>query len=1573
MTLAGIAVLRPVTTAMFFIGLAILGAISLDRLPVQIFPELVRPEVFVTVTQQGYSPEQVERELVMPVEREVGKLEGIEAYESFSRQNNGGVRISYAPNTDMKFALLQLESRITRLQPLLPARTRVNIQRFDSSDLSASVMQIHVLGEGDINWLREFAEEKIRPELEAVDGVVNAQVLGGQRTAIEIIVDPLMLQAHQLSMSDVRNRINAFNTRRQYLGRVYDGDQAYAVSIQGQFTDLVQIRRVVIKPELPLHLGDIAKIRYGLQERTDLQRINGKAAVGIRIQKDDEANLIELAGELEDTIERVNGDLAYENIQLVISQNQAEIMNEALNFLKRAAVVGGLLGLFVLFLFLRNLRFVAVLLLAIPCSLLLTFNLMYMWDLSLNVLSMCGLALAVGMLMDNGIVVMENIFKHFEQGKSPKEAAKAGTDEVARAVVAATATTITVFLPVVFIQSDFQDILREFALSIAFPLLASLLVALTLVPALASKTLSLASRPPTGTGALIEMYTVCLKAGLRHRISVSLGIVGALVITLIISFFYMLQQDIRREESRFTVYISMPEGTTIEALDAVVGEIESAVRDLKGIDRFTTSISETQASINVALLPLSERPDQISVDLIKENLEESFGEVQNAIVSYEAIARTGRGGGGRGGGGGGGIRGTRQASGGFNLEGGAPSEMAVIRGYDFTVLQMLADDLVYRLEELEEIDPNSVRADAERGASEVHVLPDEEIMFDRRLQVRQVLNAVSDANPRGARSNISFLTPEGTEIPIDVRNVEDPEEEGEGIAGLRQTPILGTGGTYIPLVEVSHVRRDQGRSMILRTDQSRRVIVSYRFAEEILQSQPLLEASRAYVQAVVSEMVLPEGYSIEMIEAEEETIYYWMMGIAALLIFMILASLFESLSAPVIILCTLPAAIIGSCWALILSGTGLTSQEAPMALLGLIVLSGIAVNNGIVLIDAIETLRRRGFRRERAVLTASRSRVRPVLMTSATTILGMLPLALIFGGDYEIWPPFAIVVIGGLAVSTVSTLVFIPVVYMGIDQTKAWLTDIGWFGIVLGTTAAAGLTYWVDDYYQSLFWTYLLALPAWMLCMGVIWIVQRIYRARMASLAEIGNIEHLEIRNLTKIYGAPGRFKHEWDRFKRRHQRLLERGQVLVDKKAIRDSLWWKLPLLALLIYLETYFEQGAWIFLAGLAIWGLIHHLVLCAAALRDFQIENRWISQIARLILPLVFIAFIHWRLELISLTIATSAIYLLYRIIGFLANRVAKGRVDPEHIPGKLGPVKGIVYRGAAAIPLIGVPRPQFQALGGVSLDIPRGMFGLLGPNGAGKTTLMRIVCRVLSSNYGSVLANGKIPLTHRNMQGVIGYLPQHFGLYLHMSAYNYLEYRALLEGFKDGVARRKRVQECLEQVNLWDRRDDLIGSFSGGMKQRVGIAQTLLHLPQIIVVDEPTAGLDPLERIRFRNLLARFSQEKIIIFSTHIVEDISGSCNRLAVLNHGKLLYTGTPIEMRDLARDKVWEALLPDPRFEALERDLDMITHVRVPDGIRVRFLATDPISEARAVAPTLEDAYLYLLRHGDEYKQSNMA
>jgi ABC-type multidrug transport system ATPase subunit len=308
--------------------------------------------------------------------------------------------------------------------------------------------------------------------------------------------------------------------------------------------------------------------------------------------------------------------------------------------------------------------------------------------------------------------------------------------------------------------------------------------------------------------------------------------------------------------------------------------------------------------------------------------------------------------------------------------------------------------------------------------------------------------------------------------------------------------------------------------------------------------------------------------------------------------------------------------------------------------------------------------------------------------------------------------------------------------------------------------------------------------------------------------------------------------------------------------------------------------------------------------------------------------------------------------------------RGRIDPQALSGRLAWLRKRVYTGAAALPLIGIAPPPFQALAGINLEIGRGMFGLLGPNGAGKTTLMRIICQVLEPSHGSVALDGVNIRQYGHLHGLIGYLPQHFGLYNHLSAYQYLEYRALLEGFRRRTERQERIIGCLDQVNLLDRKDDPIGSFSGGMRQRVGIAQTLLHMPQIIVVDEPTAGLDPIERIRFRNLLARVSQDRIVIFSTHIVEDISGSCNRLAVLNQGHLLYSGTPRSMRDLAHQHVWETVVPEAEFVRVERQLRLISHMRTPAGIRARFLAASPSIAAEAVEPTLEDAYIYLLEQG---------
>jgi multidrug efflux pump subunit AcrB/ABC-type multidrug transport system ATPase subunit len=1565
MSLSHFSIRRPVTTAMFFAGISLLGLISLDRLQVELMPEVVYPEIFVSVSLQGMAPEQVERDLVMPVEEELSQLAGMVEMNSTASLNRGNVRVSYEPGTDMKFALLQVQSRMDRLQPSFPARTQISVQRFDEGNLSATVMELQVLGEGaDLNWLRDYAEENIAPELAAVEGVVSAQVLGGQQSAVEIVAEPERLQAYQLSLSNLRSALEDANQPRAYLGAVYDGSQVFPVSFQGQFGDLRQIGEVLIDASVPLRLGDVARVSHGLQQRTDLSRVNGQSAVGILIQKEDEANLIEVADEVAATIERLNRDFALEAVELIVTSNQAELMEESLDTLKQAALVGLGLGLAVLFLFLRNARFVAILLLAIPASLLATFNLMYAWDLTLNVLSLCGLALAMGMLTDNSIVVMESIFAHFERGKSAVEAARDGTAEVSKAVIAATSTTVLVFLPVVFIQSDYQDILRELALAITFPLLASLLVALSLVPSVAARMLATRSSSPLGTGRLMAMYTLLLKASLRHRAVVAIGVFSLLIATLIASFFLMLQQEVIAEETQFSVYASLPDGATLEATDEVMREIEDAVRELPGVERFTTSVREGQGSVTVMLVDRDERPERVSAEELKNLLDVEMRDIQGGLIGYEPQASSfggGRGGGGGGRGGGGRAGG---GTGGFNLQAGAASETALIKGYDFAILQMIADDLSYRLEEIEEIDPNTVRPDLQRSAPEVQVIPNPMALFDQGLRVNAALSAIGDANPQGFSTQTNFLKADGTEIPIEVRPTEDPEADGPGRAGVGAIPVLTGTGEYIPLSELAQVRTDEGRNNILRTDQARRVVISYQFADEILDSQPLLDGARELVRVMVQDLVLPSSYTIEILEVETDAIYYWMMAIAALLTYMVLASLFESFAAPLIIFCTLPTAVIGSCWALMMTGTGLTSQAGPMALLGFIVLIGIAVNNGIILIDAIGTLRSvEGFRRERAVLAAGRSRVRPILMTSATTLLGVMPLALEFGGDYEVWPPFAITVLGGLAVSMVSTLIFIPVAYMGLDQVRVWLAGIGRVGVGLATAVAALAIGGLYAQSESLFWTALLALPLWMLFLSAIAIALKIHRSR-AARREAQTVTQIRLQTLTKIYGAPGRFRREWARFDRRDERLRARGIDPVDRKAVKDGLSWKLPLMGLVAFLHTYFEDALWVYLLSLATWGLVAHLLRQVALLGA---REGWSGKAAQLLaqwaVPLFFVAYVHRRLALPSLTIASLAVWLGYQGARALANRVRRGQIDPGMLKGRLAWLRRRVYGGAASLPLIGVPRSTYQALYGINLEIGRGMFGLLGPNGAGKTTLMRIVCQVLEPSSGSVAFNGVNITRHGPVQGLIGYLPQHFGLYEHMTAYQYLDYRALLEGFRDPVLRRERVAASLEQVNLDERQHDRIGSYSGGMKQRVGIAQTLLHLPQIIVVDEPTAGLDPVERIRFRNLLARISQERIVIFSTHIVEDISGSCNRLAVLNSGRILYQGTPRQMRDLARGNVWEAVVEEERLPQVEERMKVISHLRTPAGIRARFLSPDPVSElaAEPVEPTLEDAYIYLL------------
>jgi ABC-type multidrug transport system ATPase subunit len=346
-----------------------------------------------------------------------------------------------------------------------------------------------------------------------------------------------------------------------------------------------------------------------------------------------------------------------------------------------------------------------------------------------------------------------------------------------------------------------------------------------------------------------------------------------------------------------------------------------------------------------------------------------------------------------------------------------------------------------------------------------------------------------------------------------------------------------------------------------------------------------------------------------------------------------------------------------------------------------------------------------------------------------------------------------------------------------------------------------------------------------------------------------------------------------------------------------------------------------------------------------------------------PAVNVIYFYIRWDTLLLSLFLAVVWYFALSVFTTSNRLVHDLVNINRLRGRFSGMRKRYYRLIQAVPVLGKKTRPFKALSGVSLDIKKGMFGLLGPNGAGKTTLMRIVCGILEQSYGTIRINDiNVNEKREELQGLIGYLPQDFGTYENLTAREFLNYQAILKNIGDSEAINRRIDYVLHAVHMETHRDEKIGSFSGGMKQRIGIAQTLLHLPRILVVDEPTAGLDPRERIRFRNLLVDLSRDRVVIFSTHIIEDVASSCDKVAVLNKGELRYLGTPVNMAESAQGHVWQCLVDQSEFDRLQQKLRIVHHARIKDRIRIRILARNrPLEDAEQVSPTLEDAYLWLL------------
>lgn len=1552
---------RPILVCMVLIGGCLLGWISYSRLAVELIPFAELPMLVVQVgSATDADPRYIEQRAVIPLESAIASLEEIERIESYVQSQQATLFVYYAAGSDQQYAYLKLQERVDSIRPSLGSEFYALVWRIDTEQLANQFMSLQARGKGGLDQIRQIVDRHVMRDLEQIDGIANITVYGGRKRSVEVQLDEDELRAHGLDLAQITSSLSQSSRPRRFLGQVIDGEREQFVNLAADYSSLDDIAQTIVKKEGPLRLEQIATIVDGGAERETIARINGLESITLSLVRDRQANLLELSSSTRSEIDRLNQKLAIHGVELVVVDDAAEPIEENIGTIQSLMAVGGLLAVALLWVFLRHLALVAVVALSIPISVLIALNVFYALDISLNTLSLVGIAVAIGMLLDNSIVVLESIYRQFARHRRAAVAVVAGISEVWRAVSAATLTTICVFLPFLFSENFLVQILgRQVGISIISTLLVSLLVAFLLIPIFAFRLFS-RSNPATISSfnvvsqrhRLVQIYALLLKTCLRYPARTLSLSIGAFFVSILLCLLFSVDLPEEVELDTFDLYATMPSGTSLQVADEQAIRMDERLADIEEIE-------ERQVEVQADYLHFTFRLVEDYRDIARRDLNTVRNEVNDRLKkSFPALAfsaeqprtdvrfRSGDGGQGAG-------RAFQRL-----LGIGSTQERIVLRGNDLELLQVVADDVLFNLNRLSGVNSPKLQVGQRQ--------PSIDLRFDRlALSHFGVSSAAVAAALNGFQPQVSSgvrLKSEGEEIDVWLKTIE--EEDPRRVDDLRQLEISTASGGGVPLLQLADLSYARGSGQIVRVNQEKELELTYGFESEVQASSELLQAARASVDALVSGLNLPPGIAVEAIHDETDlSDFYFLIGASVLLIYMILASVFESLLAPLAMMITLPLATIGAFWGLMLTGNSIFNANA---LVGFLILLGVVVNNGIMLIDYARLLQRRGYRLSRALLTAGQVRVRPILITVLSTALAMLPLAM---GNVEyvarIGAPFAITVIGGLIAGTLFTLLLVPTAYYALARSIEWIRALPWPLKVAQLVALALGFYLVHSEVESTFWQFVDGTMLLALVPALTYFVRHSVRRSQAQLIAADVPIHISIRNVVKVYDGRSRFVRQWGRWARQQAHRDE--TVEKNRQDHLAVLFWKIPLLLFHAYFAYFYldsEIYALLFSLGFYLFALHVGRLLLDFLPANLTRITRWIYLVLYWSLPIPHLFWFHQRwTEKMALVVIVGLLWYLALAVHLGSQKLHREHIDINRLSGRLRRTRKMFYRLVGIIPLLGKKKTPFTALDQVSLEIESGMFGLIGPNGAGKTTLMRVVCGILEENRGAVSINGLSLRAYREeLQSLIGYLPQEFGTYESMTARQFLDYQAMLKGKWEMEERQRVVESVLTTVHLQESADRKIGDFSGGMKQRVGIAQTLLHLPRILVVDEPTAGLDPRERIRFRNLLSELARDRIVIFSTHIIEDISNSCNRLAVLSGGKVRFHGTPQELVELTRGAVWQAHVSQEQFNQLRTDARIVHHARDGEAIRVRILAEEaPTAEAQQVTPTLEDSYLWLV------------
>ena len=1579
---------RPVAVAMFFLGIVLVGAVAWQRMPVELFPALAGDRLFVSFSRPGSESQVVEREILLPLQARVAALPRLSESWGEIRGSSGNYQVSFEPGTDLKVRELELQRIAAALQRTQPRGTFVNASSFDTSVLSSFAMMVHVLGpeNEDRNALHDLVEELVAPRFASISGVSQATTSGGAGRQVTVTVDPDRTAALGVTTDAVTQSVNSNVGHLRFLGTLESEAGRMPVILDGRPAGLHSLGEIRVDANRPVLLRHVSDLRYGSGREESLLRVNGQPAVGVVVFQEQGANLVRLGRQLRARVAELQTELRPLGLDLVIGFDAADIVEDQITRLARLGASGFVIALVVLFLFLRRWRAVAVVAVAVPVSLLAALPMLYLVGQSLNLITLFGLALAVGLLVDNSVVVYEAVQRRLERGADPATAVREGLRRTVRAIVAASATTAVVFLPLLLV--DFDDVMvRElfelFALSILLPLGASLLVALGLVPLLAHRLAAPAAlrrladtrRRRAERGDLVApdrarmLFGGVVARALRHPPAWIAGTAAALLGTVVIALPWVTVQTATQEAPEAdTVQLATRFSTgqgSIEAASQAMGRLERVVQELDGVDRVEAMIQEDGGSLTVHLADPAERPLGLSAQRVRAMVRFAAREVQGL-----EILRPGEDQMGGGGGGGGGQQGLGA------LLGGSPAEV-VLSGPDSEQLETLAESIRARLESMPQVAQAWMSTRA--GMEEIWVEPNRRAFEAFGLTLDDVLPFLRLAGREGQRSQTGFVLPNGRELPLVVERKDARRQRGA--SGDLTRMRIQTESGVVPVMALASVRRMPAPSMIVHHNGRRELSVLYRLSPDLPDTGPNRVAIEDQIAAAVRSVPRPAGFTVETPGPEEASSWFRriLLPVTALL-FLVLAMTFESLTLPVLVLLALPLTLLGATWALVFAGMPLD----VMAMFGALTLIGLAVNPAILLVDRMQQLvLGGGWSAGAAALASVRERTRPVLMTTATTVAALWPLALATGRENEIWPPFATIVIGGLVTSALLTLLIVPVGFILLRKLDLLFGRVGpWLVLAwLGATVAAVSTLIVTGTVTSLLWQVVVAL---LIGGGLLAVVVLIFRPRdLPEPACEQGPPALDVRCLRKVYGLPGPLRATLRASKDFAARVLERGGRAFDPADARERL---LPLAVGAVgvgYLALQLQSTFWRFALWMVAASLGSRLMLqrrrargraaATGAVLPGGVEG-WIAGV----LPWATVGTFTWftAIEPWLSGQAIAAIFVLPILVSLLlavgqaarrsARRQSSGAIGARATRGWLRSPRSLWRRWAARLGGFDLPASPVLALAGVNFKITRGMVGVLGPNGAGKTTLLRQLAGVLDPTRGTIGLGG-VPLraVQRYLARWVGYLPQDAGLPGGMTARQYLSYFAALYDLPRRV-RRQRVNDLLEEVGLAAKTDVPIKALSGGMRQRVAVARTLLRLPPVIIVDEPTVGLDPRERIRFRNLLSRLGRDRIVLFSTHVVEDVAVACERVLVLAGGRLLFDGEPGALAAAARGRVWELrTAPDVVLDLPSGAIRAEATPALDGSVAHRVLASEPPGDtARPLDAVLEDGYLWLLARG---------